>query len=234
MVSLNDLFSTANGTTEPTDCNTVPGVSAWPSSGRKALQQVRLPNSAPHRRHVAGAAARTMRALARAQPAAGAAQRRGLPGEPAVGLALTSANPDPHLSLGPGNGDVPGEAAVGQRVCHDLARLARVRVVEQTRVHRPARRTLPALAAGGLRAGRARTGQDRPNPVAAARAAGLSGRQGCALRACMAAPGGLCAALQARGAGRLPGSSSAPERTAGQSTRHGADAPAAVQAVDTR
>jgi len=102
---------------------------------------------------MAGAAACTMQALDRAQPAAGAPQRGGLPGRPAAGLALQSAEPDPHLSLRPGDGDVPGEPAVGQRVRHDLARLARVRVVEQARVHRPARgRCLCARRAGRAQA----------------------------------------------------------------------------------
>jgi len=39
VVSLNDLIITTNGTTEPNDRNTVPGVSARPSSGRKALNK---------------------------------------------------------------------------------------------------------------------------------------------------------------------------------------------------
>ena len=86
VVSLNDLIITTNGTTEPNDRNMVPGVSASALKRTESAELVRLPNSAPHRRHVAGTAARTMQALARAQPAAGAPQRGGLlPGRPAAG-----------------------------------------------------------------------------------------------------------------------------------------------------
>lgn len=47
------------------------------------------------------------------------------------------------LGLGPGDGNVPGEAAVRQRVRHDLALLARVHIVQQPRLDRPARRARP-------------------------------------------------------------------------------------------